>query len=938
MTGILIPLLVSLTFASLARGDAASPQANDSNYRLPLEAKPTHYNLILRVDMTNYRFFGIAQYTIKAISDSQTITLNSKNLTINSVRITNSIGQANLTNEFELNDEYETLTIKLLREKIVENQEYILTIEYNGVLNDQLRGFYKSISTKKNGRQLYAAATHFEPTGARLAFPCWDEPAIKATFEITIINSEASQYRAISNMNEIEVSVSPVSTSDNWTSTTDNLRFTKFQVTPPMSTYLVAFVVSDYEYKEDNSTEMQFRVWTKPESIDQTQYALKIGRQLLEEMERYTDIKFSHYIPKMDQVSLVNFSAGAMENWGLVTYRESALLAEQNDSVVRRMRVSTIIAHEFAHQWFGNLVSPEWWTYIWLNEGFADYFEYFLTHKIIPEWRLDELFVVNNIQGVAFTADVVENQRPMNHKVNTPQEISSLFDNIAYQKSGSVIRMMSHILGEENFQNGLRRYLNSNRAKAANSDILLEELGNGKTYNGVSFKKIMDNWVNKPGYPVVTVRKVNNTFELRQKQFTLHEPTIYETDNSETNGTKWWVPVTYVTSKNMSFNNTYPSQWLAPNEEKLVIPVSDEEEWILVNVKQTGYYRVNYESAIWESLVELLNSKNYINVHPTNRAQLIDDAFNMARINSLSYEIALKLMAYLNRETDHIVWQTSFRHLQFLHNLMRTSGHYNMFQVYVQNILTAVTNQVNYRPKHTDTDLEKLLRINAIDWACRANVTKCTEYVNSEFNKWLNNSTRKFYDDLKTNVICSGLRLANDNVWNQTLSIVLEIKDNEERLDLYALLACSQSEKILEHYLTLCLQENAVLSFSSAVSHVISRHPRGANIALRVLVANLARIKSGKNGSQVIVSVANSIASAVTTVGQLRQLNEILKKLEGVKIESVLNVLTKALANLNWIDLHANTVNDWIHNFNSASSFTFASLLLALSILVTRLY
>ena len=129
---------------------------------------------------------------------------------------------------------------------------------------------------------------------------------------------------------------------------------------------------------------------------------------------------------------------------------------------------------------------------------------------------------------------------------------------------------------------------NYSRAKAANSDILLEELGNGKTYNGVSFKKIMDNWVNKPGYPVVTVTKVNNTFELRQKQFTLHEPTIYETDNSETNGTKWWVPVTYVTSKNMSFNNTYPSQWLAPNEEKLVIPVSDEEEWILVNVKQTG--------------------------------------------------------------------------------------------------------------------------------------------------------------------------------------------------------------------------------------------------------------------------------------------------------------------------------------------------------------
>ncbi|KAF3426307.1 hypothetical protein E2986_05312 [Frieseomelitta varia] len=671
MAGILIPLLVSLTFASLARGDAASPQANDPKYRLPLEAVPMEYNLYLTVNMDSYTFSGIMQATITATNDSRTITLNSKNLTINSVHMTNSTNQTqDLIKTIVLDDKYEILTINL-PEKIVKNEKYVLTIEYNGTLNDQLRGFYRSSSTKKDGTPTYVAATHFEPTGARLAFPCWDEPAIKAPFKIFVINSKAKEYRAISNMNEIKSKLLSNTTEDTW-------RFTEFEVTPPMSTYLVAFVVSDYEYTEDKSKEMQFRVWTKPQSINQTRYALRLGRQLLEAMEAYTAIKFSNYMPKMDQVSLRNFSAGAMENWGLVTYRESALLTEDNDTVAQRMRVTTVIAHEFAHQYFGNLVSPQWWTYIWLNEGFADYFEYFLTHKVKPEWRLDELFVVNNIQGVSFAADVLENQRPMNHEVNTPQGISNLFDNIAYQKSGSVIRMMSHILGEEDFQKSLNRYLTSNQLKAANSNILLRQLGNGRNYSGVSFEEIMDNWVNKPGYPVVTVKKVNNTFELQQQQFRLYEPTIYVTNN---NKTKWWVPVSYVTSKNMSFNNTHPRGWLAPNKEKLVIPVSGEEEWIIVNVKQAGYYRVNYEPAIWESLSKLLNSKNY-DVHPTNRAQLIDDALTMARINWLDYKIALELMTFLTRERDYVVWQASFRHLQFLHNLLRTSEYYTMFQVH----------------------------------------------------------------------------------------------------------------------------------------------------------------------------------------------------------------------------------------------------------------
>ena len=919
MARILIPLLVSLTFASLARGDPVSPRASDSKYRLPLEAVPTRYNLALTVDMKNYSFSGIIQANITASRDSYTITLNAKNLTINDVHMVNSSGGLQNLSQIDLDDRYEILTVNL-REKIVQGQHYLLTISYNGTLNDQLRGFYKSRSTTKNGTQTYVAATHFEPTSARLAFPCWDEPAIKAPFEIIILNSDA--YQAISNMKEINNTV------------VNNLRTTTFEVTPPISTYLVAFVVSDYEYTQNTSKGMQFRVWTKPSSINQTKYALGEGQRLLEKMDEYTNIKFSAYITKMDQVSLRDFSAGAMENWGLVTYRESALLAEEGVSSVRaRQRVTTIIAHEFAHQWFGNLVSPKWWTYIWLNEGFADYYEYFLTHEIRPEWRLDDVFVVNNIQGTAFVADTVENQRPMNHEVNTPQEISNLFDNIAYQKSGSVIRMMSHILGEKAFQNGLRIYLDKNKLKAADSNILLRDLGNGTTFDGTSFEDIMSEWVNKPGYPVVSVKKVNNTFELRQQQFTL-----YETKN----GTKWWVPITYVTDNNLIFDNTSPSKWLNPKEDKLVISVSNETKWIIVNVKQTGYYRVNYDPGVWESLAELLDSKNYSKVHVTNRAQLIDDALNMARSNRLNYTIALQLTTYLKRETDYVAWQAGFRNLQFLHNLMRTSEHYSMFQQYIKTILLSVTSEVKYEPQKNDTDLVKLLRTNAIEWACRANVEECTNYATKEFNEWLNNPNRKFDDDSRNNVLCAGIRNATESKWNNATSLVLQIKDEEERLALYPLLACSQSEKLLERFLNLSLQQNATLSFSSAASHVVSRHPQGANIALKVLVDNYETIKSWKNGNQEITSTANTIASAVTTKEQYMQLSNFLVRLGNLNAESLKSTVTKAIRNLQWLELHQSNIEGWIHNFtsttSSASSLTFASLLLALSIFISRFY
>ncbi|XP_071870674.1 aminopeptidase N [Bombus fervidus] len=923
MARILILFLINLMFTNLLLGDVISSQVDDPSYRLPVEAKPSFYELDLTVNLNSnlsgidFKFTGEVKIDIVAeIQDAHTITLNMKNLIVENITLYNLNGTAINVNSSAYDDKHEFLII-MLNDKLKKGDKYKLTVSYSGVVNDQLRGFYRSRSADKNGNLTYVAATHFEPTGARLAFPCWDEPAFKARFNISITHPKS--YHAISNMPVEELKVE------------NDMKTTKFKTTPWMSTYLVAFIVSNYECNEDG----MFRVCTKPQAVNQTHYALEKGKKLLDALNEYTTINFNHYLPKMDQVSLQDFSPGAMENWGLVTYRESALLYQDGVTTTRtKQSITTIIAHEFTHQWFGNLVSPEWWTWIWLNEGFADYFQYFITHKVLPEWRLDEVFVVDNIQGNAFIADAGENPRPMNKNANTPQEISSLFDNIAYQKAGSVIRMMSHILTENVFHEGLKEYLKQNAEKVANSTNLFEYLGNNKKWDGASFGEIMDEWVNNAGYPVVNVkRNHDDELQLSQERFS-----FYETKNDA----NWWVPITYVKSSSMDFNNTTPIIWLKPGRNE-TIKFNNTEGWIIVNTQQAGYYRVNYEPEMWKLLSMQLNSDNYENIHVINRAQLIDDALNMARTNRLNYTVALTLTLYLERETDYVPWQTTFRNMQFLHNMLRTSAQYNNFMSYIRKIMKSVTDQVKYKPyeKGEELDIVKLLRVNAMEWACRAGVDECKDYTNREFNAWLSNSNRSFDIDLKNNILCDGIRSANKKAWNYTLTELLKTKDETEKKSLLSLLACSESVDLLKEYLHISIQENAAVTFDNAVLNVVSQNAKGVSIALEVLTSEVEKIKKLNKAEDIIKSSADIIASAITNKDQFTQLIMFLTK-ERLKPDFLETILLKATRNLEWLNVHQETIENWLythrHYFNSSSSLTFATLLIIFSVFITRFY
>lgn len=921
--GLLAVLLITCQVAL----EGVTAQAGNSNrvrYRLPNTVSPVHYDLTLEPDLSAFTFNGDAKILLKVEEDTNNIVLNKKYLTVSNIAVQDAVNKPVVVGKEQYDEEEELLTIPL-DTKLTKGQQYTLSMKFNGTLNDQKRGFYRSRYFDEKNEVRYIATTHFEPTGARWAFPCWDEPAFKATFKLTLKHSKDTT--AISNTNQ-----------EGESKLEGEKKVTAFKKTPAMSTYLVAFVVSDY--KVYNNSDASFRVWTKPHALNQAHYALEAGEKLMAELETFTKIKYSvSTLEKMDQISIKDFSAGAMENWGLVTYRESALLFEEGVTPLRtKQSITTVIAHEFAHQWFGNLVGPKWWEYIWLNEGFADYLQYFIAHKYKPEWRLDEVFVVDNTQGNAFLADAVKTVHAMNHKASTPGEISKLFDSIAYQKSGAVIRMMSHILTNETFRDGLSKYLDTYKFKVAESDDLfrvLQEVSKWKWEN-TTFDQVMDTWVKQPGYPVLNVHKnKDGKLHLSQERFLA---------DGTTDDQKWWIPLTYTTSSKPDFTQTKPSNWLSPTEETKEIAESDKDGWVLFNILQTGYYRVNYDEGNWQKLDAALK-KDHSVIVPVNRAQLVDDVLNLARANRLKYSTALSLTNYLTKEVDYIVWSTAFRNLNFVQNMMRTSKHYDVFKLYVKYITKSLVDDVLFKleedKKKDDTDLKKLLRVNLVKWTCRAGLDKCKSFAEGEFKAWLQNSSYALDVNLKNNIICAGLRTANADTWKKTLANLQVIKDEDERKTMFALLACPDSKEILKNFINSTLEKDSVLSFSSAVQSVVSEHNEGVDIAIDMLKSEQKRIKQLPNSQEIITATVQAIASGITSESQYLELSRFVGR-QGLKAEDLQSVVEKATTNMDWVDAHTGEVEKWLTEnqnlFNSASSVAFTSILLVLSLFITRFY
>uniref|UniRef100_A0A673I978 Aminopeptidase n=1 Tax=Sinocyclocheilus rhinocerous TaxID=307959 RepID=A0A673I978_9TELE len=757
-------------------------------WRLPQTLSPQTYNVTLwprlKPDPTGlYIFTGMSSVVFRCVEKTNLILIHSNKLNMTKQPTLTALGSkpAPTIESIVMHTKTQYMAIHL-KDELAAGESYELYTEFVGELADDLGGFYRS-EYNETGVKKVVATTQMQPTDARKAFPCFDEPAMKAVFYITLYHDPATV--ALSN----GVVIDEVNVTADGTLVTR----TTFAPTEVMSTYLLAFIVSDFGFIEQNMDKLQIRIFARQEAINagQGEYALNVTGPILKFFEKYYNVPYP--LPKSDQIALPDFNAGAMENWGLITYRETALLYDEEiSSNGNKESIVTIIAHELAHQWFGNLVTLRWWNDLWLNEGFASYVEYLGADEAEPDWNVKDLIVLNDVHRV-FAIDALASSHPLSFKeeeIQRPEQINEVFDTISYSKGASVLRMLSDFLTETVFTQGLQTYLDNFKfSNTVYTDLWhhLQLAVNG-TGTGTSLPKsvqeIMDRWVLQMGFPVVTIN--TTTGQITQEHFLL-DPESKPDRPSEFNY-EWFVPISW-TKKEVA----QPLYWLLKKTDQSNDMKISVDEWVLANINVTGYYRVNYDNDNWQRLLNVLqNSRQSIPV--INRAQLIDDAFNLAKAGIIETTLALRTTLFLNSETEYMPWEAALDNLDYFYLMFDRTEVYGPMQSYVGrqvkdlfDYFTRLTNWEDVPKGHTD----QYNQINALRVACSTGNEECKTLITGWFQQWMANpNVNPIKANLRSTVYCSAIAAGGEGEWNFAWEMFENATIASEKDKLRAALAC----------------------------------------------------------------------------------------------------------------------------------------------------
>ena len=500
-----------------------------------------------------------------------------------------------------------------------------------------------------------------------------------------------------------------------------------------MSTYLLAFVICDFKKvtKLTPTNNISVSVIAAPGKIDQTDFALEAAVNLTDYYEQYFGVKYP--LPKQDLIAIPDFGAGAMENWGLITYRETSLLFSQEKSSSKSQQwVGIVVAHELAHQWFGNLVTMRWWNDLWLNEGFASWMEYKGVAHIRPDWDMMEQFWSAKLYP-ALHLDSLSTSHPVSVTVRDPKEIEAIFDTISYKKGSSIIHMLESYIGEEDLRDGLAGYLNKYKYRNAVTMDLWKSLTKANKM-GVNVEKMMNTWTLQMGYPLITFsRREGNSggWCIKQTRFMssalieANDPTLPPSPYNYT----WMVPVSFKTDSGDMHNVFLNAN---SNSSNAQISLSSTVKWLKANINGSGYYRVQYPEDIWRSLSSQL-AEDHTFISAVDRAQLIDDAFSLLEAGQLDETIPLELLTYLTKERSLVPWQVAISHLSSLSELFMETESRVKLNKFIVSLLEPVYRELGW--EDTGTHVQRLLREHIIKAAIEAEHEKAVKEARDLFTK-----------------------------------------------------------------------------------------------------------------------------------------------------------------------------------------------------------
>lgn len=886
--------------------------------RLPTDLAPILYTVELQPNMyegepADFTFNGSVSIEIRCKQQTNKIHLQMKKLNITSgisVKEVNGIDELYSSHSMDLEREFLIIDTKMT---LMPNSHYVVSMSFIGPLAADLAGLYLSSYTRGN-ETVYIATSQMQATDARKTFPCYDEPAIKAQFDVTLVRK--SHMKSLSNMPIINHE----DRGNGWIAD-------RFNTTPMMSTYLLALIVCDFTYVS-NITEngIEYRAWARPEAIDQAPYSLKVGVDILTYFENFFNIPYP--LQKQDMIAIPDFGAGAMENWGLITYRETAMLYQPGvSSEGNKQRVAVVVSHELAHQWFGNLVTPSWWDDLWLNEGFASYVEYMGVDHVHDDWLMFDQFVVSDVQDV-FNFDGLISSHPLYVPVNHPSEINEIFDRISYAKGASVIRMMRFFLGDSVFQNGLTRYLKELEYGAAFHDDLWFALGNQSVAEGGRFtnvKEIMDTWVLQMNFPTVMIEyteggRISVSQSRYLRDYNATDPGKYVSPFDY----KWEIPFTYTTSMNPRFNVTYTDvHMMNRNGGKLTISSADipnpnadgGRNWVIGNCYQYGYYRVNYDHRNWNALTEQLKADHTV-IHPVNRAQIINDAWNLAKSGDLDMKIALQTTEYLGNETEYVPWEAATGELEFVSSMLKRDPLYGEYEKFMHSISYGPFQRIgmnNTGAKH----LESYVRSVIVGLACSYGVQECIDESKSLFAQWMADENNNPIDPgIKSTVYCTAVAEGGIDEWNFVLHRYKTENVAAEKSRLQSALACSKQTWILSTYLRMAINPDEIRR-QDAVSAIvaISRNTIGRSLAWDFFRENWDLFIE-KYGSAffAFAYLINGITSEFVSQFDLEQLKAFIDSRDdlGSGARAFDQALEKTEGNIKWMETNVPIIEQWL--------------------------
>ncbi|CAL8126792.1 unnamed protein product [Orchesella dallaii] len=871
-------------------------------YKLPDVLVPSLYNVELQPILdegygTRFTAPGKVTINVLCLFATNNITLHALTLNISesSVKVIDMGGSEIPITSFEVDAEKDFFIINL-QDGLRAGASYQIYIEFVApVSRAVLYGLYLSNYTADDGSTRYMAVTDLEATDARRVFPCMDEPAKKAEFEISIIRLPT--YHSLSNMDLLRTETEGPGIPQGWVKDV-------YHRTLKMSTYLFAVAVSDFEMEEaaPGHYTKPVKVWGPPPymQVGAGKYSPDLTAKLMTALESYFRIPYT--FPKMDKISVPHFGSGAMENWGLNTYRLNRLLIEEGVATAAdRISTAITLSHELVHQWFGNLVTLRWWDDLWLNEGFASYY----SNTVMMDVGLEDMLPLDTLVSDAIQRamyyDVTSATHPVHYNVTTPTEIRIMFDTITYSKGCAMVRMLEAILSEPVMRDSVTEFLLKFQYDNAHQDDLFQVIDDhissmpGLIPTGLTMKSIMDTWTLQSGFPVVGVQWTpgSPSIVFTQQKF---KPDI--DDSNDPTPSTWDIPISLFLPTDSQVN-TSAVNWLKTSDP-LIFQNIASVQWFIVNPRQTGYYRVNYNRNSLRAIIEQLHTDHTV-FDPQTRSALVDDSLNLAYAGYSDLTDALNLTMYLKNERHLTPWTSFVTNMAKPYRFLARTAGLSAFKSYIVGLVKDTLTEINIDPQPNEPiGSATILRNRLFEWACNLGDSDCIQYSKDKFAEWMTDPSNNtiIFPDLRPFVYCTAVANGGDTEWNFALAQYLVADREVTKTNLIRSLACSKSTFRLAKLLDLSIDQRSGIETSHRVTamQAVAGNSIGVDLAFNFIRNNFNTIQR-RFGVSMISSVITTLSNTLNKAYDVTDVQKFLRDNEAA-LEPVSGTLQTAIENI----------------------------------------